>query len=115
MTVEPLPREHPLLDHRGPSSEEDYLALPELVGVRIELIDGDLVMSPWQDNAHQRPVSLLWRAGPAGLGRLRGVGALGICSSAAEESASQSALEAKTGRGEICHERHLGPGRPSSR
>lgn len=58
MTAEPI-QAHPLLDHRGPWSEEDYLALPEVEGARIELVDGDLVMSPWPDNAHQRLVRQL--------------------------------------------------------
>lgn len=76
MTAEPVPQMHPLLDHRGPWSEEDYLALPEMEGVRIELVDGDLVMSPWPDNAHQRLVrqlcSELHRQAPEGYEALPG-------------------------------------------
>lgn len=60
MTAEPVRQAaHPLLDHRGPWSEEDYLALPEVEGSRIELVDGDLVMSPSPDNLHQRLVRQL--------------------------------------------------------
>jgi len=59
MSAEPVQQSHPLLDHRGPWSEEDYLALPEVEGARIELVDGDLVMSPWPDNLHQRLVRQL--------------------------------------------------------
>ncbi|MGH9248446.1 MAG: Uma2 family endonuclease [Acidimicrobiales bacterium] len=59
MTVEPVQHTHPLLDHRGPWSEADYLALPEVEGTRIDLVDGDLVLSPSPDNAHQRLVALL--------------------------------------------------------
>ena len=61
MTAEPVPQTHPLLDHNGPWAEEEYLALPEMDGVRIELVDGDLVMSPSPGNAHQRLVGPLWQ------------------------------------------------------
>lgn len=56
MSAQPAESIHPLLEHRGPWTEHDYLALPELEGTRIELVDGDLVMSPWPDNPHQRLV-----------------------------------------------------------
>ena len=41
-----------LLDHPGPWTEEDFLALPE--DRRIELVDGGLLMSPSAGRAHQR-------------------------------------------------------------
>src|SRR6266545_1021974 len=61
MTADPLQHPHPLLDHRGPWTEEDYLALPEIDGLRLELVDGELIMSPWPDNAHQVMVGYLYR------------------------------------------------------
>ena len=62
MTAEPVPQTHPLLDHNGPWAEEEYLGLPELYGVRIELVDGDLVMSTSPGNAYQRLVGHLLNA-----------------------------------------------------
>ncbi len=61
MTADPVQHVHPLLDHHGPWSEQDYLALPEIEGLRIELVDGDLIMSPGPDNEHQLLVGGLWR------------------------------------------------------
>lgn len=60
MTAEPMYQPHPLLDHRGPWTEEDYLALPEIEGLRIELVDGELIMSPIGEHAHQRLVGRLF-------------------------------------------------------
>jgi Uma2 family endonuclease len=47
-----------LLDHVGPWTEQDYLALPE--DRRIELLDGGLLMSPSAGSRHQRLSSQLW-------------------------------------------------------
>jgi Uma2 family endonuclease len=54
MSAEPIHPAHPLLDHDGPWTEADYLALPPIDGYKVELIDGDLLMSPVGDNPHQR-------------------------------------------------------------
>jgi Uma2 family endonuclease len=58
-----------LLDHAGPWTEQDYLALPE--DRRIELLDGGLLMSPSAGGRHQRLSSQLWyalgKAAPSGL------------------------------------------------
>lgn len=48
-----------LLDHDGPWTEEDFLALPE--DRRIELVDGGLLMSPSAGRRHKRLSSRLWR------------------------------------------------------
>lgn len=61
MSAEPVYATHPLLAHRGPWSEEEYLALPEIEGYRVELLDGDLLMSPAAGSPHQRIGSRLWR------------------------------------------------------
>lgn len=45
--------------HPGPWTEDDYFALPE-VPVRIELVDGALLVSPLSGPVHQR---LAWRLG----------------------------------------------------
>jgi Uma2 family endonuclease len=58
-----------LLDHVGPWTEQDYLALPE--DRRIELLDGGLLVSPSAGGRHQRLSSQLWyalgKAAPSGL------------------------------------------------
>jgi Uma2 family endonuclease len=58
-----------LLDHVGPWTEQDYLALPE--DRRIELLDGGLLMSPAAGSRHQRLsfqlCYALGRAAPSGL------------------------------------------------
>lgn len=41
-----------LFDHAGPWTEEEFLALPE--GRRIELLDGELLVTPSANHAHQR-------------------------------------------------------------
>ncbi|MGH3764662.1 MAG: hypothetical protein ACRDS0_31815 [Pseudonocardiaceae bacterium] len=41
-----------LLDHAGPWTEQDFLALPE--DRRIELLDGELLVSPSPRRRHQR-------------------------------------------------------------
>jgi Uma2 family endonuclease len=49
-----------IFDHDGPWSEEDFLALSE--DPRIELLDGELLVSPSARHAHQRMSSRLWGA-----------------------------------------------------
>jgi Uma2 family endonuclease len=61
MSAEPIESTHPLLVHSGPWSEEEYLALPEIPGYRVELLDGDLLMSPIGASPHQRITLRLWR------------------------------------------------------
>jgi Uma2 family endonuclease len=59
-----------LLDHVGPWTEDEYLALPE-DNRRIELLDGGLLVNPSPSGPHQRLSSHLWlalsTAAPAGL------------------------------------------------
>lgn len=59
-----------LLEHTGPWTEQDYLALPE-DRRRIELLDGSLLVSPSSGGRHQRLSSRLWlamsRVAPDGL------------------------------------------------
>lgn len=59
-----------LLDHVGPWTEDEYLALPE-DNRRIELLDGGLLVNPSPSGPHQRLSSHLWlalsKAAPAGL------------------------------------------------
>lgn len=50
-----------LLEHTGPWTEQDYLALPA-DRRRIELLDGSLLVSPSAGGRHQRLSSQLWRA-----------------------------------------------------
>ncbi|MGH3821859.1 MAG: Uma2 family endonuclease [Pseudonocardiaceae bacterium] len=50
-----------LLDHVGPWTEQDYLALPD-DRRRIELLDGGLLVSPAAGGRHQRLSSQLWHA-----------------------------------------------------
>ncbi len=49
-----------LLDHDGPWTEAEFLALPE--DPRIEMLDGGLLVSPYAGRRHQRLSSPLWRA-----------------------------------------------------
>lgn len=51
---------HVLLDHAGPWTEEEFLALPD--DRRIELLDGRLLVSPGPGGRHQRMSSQLWHA-----------------------------------------------------
>ncbi len=55
------PAQPDLLDHTGPWTERDYLALPE-DRRRIELLDGGLLVSPAAGGRHQRLSSQLWHA-----------------------------------------------------
>jgi len=55
------PAQPDLLDHVGPWTEPDYLALPE-DRRRIELLDGGLLVSPAAGGRHQRLSSQLWHA-----------------------------------------------------
>ncbi len=49
-----------LLDHVGPWTEEEFLALPD--DRRVELLDGGLLVSPHPGGRHQRMSSQLWHA-----------------------------------------------------
>lgn len=49
-----------LLDHAGPWSEQDFFALRE--DRRIELLDGELLVTPSAAHSHQRLSSRLWSA-----------------------------------------------------
>jgi len=49
-----------LFEHAGPWTEDDFLALPE--DRRIELLDGELLVSPGPRHARQRLSSRLWAA-----------------------------------------------------
>jgi Uma2 family endonuclease len=53
MTADPVQHGDPLLSHRGPWTEADYLALPEQEPQRVELIDGELLVTPHGDVQHQ--------------------------------------------------------------
>ncbi len=55
------PAQPDLLDHVGPWTEPDYLALPE-DRRRIELLDGGLLVSPAAGGRHQRLSPQLWHA-----------------------------------------------------
>jgi len=55
------PAQPDLLDHVGPWTEPDYLALPK-GRRRIELLDGGLLVSPAAGGRHQRLSSQLWHA-----------------------------------------------------
>lgn len=61
MTAEPVERIDPIRTHRGPWTEDDYLALGEDQGQDIELVDGSLIVSPHGDTDHQRVEARLWR------------------------------------------------------
>ena len=50
-----------VLEHVGPWTEQDYLALPT-ERQRIELLDGSLLVSPSASNQHRRLSSHLWFA-----------------------------------------------------
>ncbi len=57
----PAQRDQPaLLDHVGPWTEDEFLALPD--DRRIELLDGGLLVSPGPGGRHQRMSSQLWHA-----------------------------------------------------
>ena len=56
----PAQHEPALLDHVGPWTEEEFLALPD--DRRIELLDGGLLVSPGPGGRHQRMSSQLWHA-----------------------------------------------------
>ncbi len=60
------PAQTDLLDHVGPWTEQDYLALPAERG-RIELLDGGLLVSPSPGGRHQRLSSHFWLAVSAAL------------------------------------------------
>jgi Uma2 family endonuclease len=66
-----------MLGHAGPWTEADYLQLPD-DGLRIELVDGALLVNPPPNTAHQRLNSHLWQAlgsaAPPGFEALEGVG-----------------------------------------
>jgi Uma2 family endonuclease len=70
------PAKSGLLDHVGPWTEREYLALPE-DRRRIELLDGGLLVSPAAGSPHQRLSSQLWyalgRAAPSWLEVLEAV------------------------------------------
>lgn len=53
MSTDPIHAAHPLVDHEGPWTEADYLALSPVDGYQGGFIDGDLLMS------HQRTVARL--------------------------------------------------------
>lgn len=54
MTAQPVQRDS-ILAHRGPWAEADYFGLPEQEAQRIELVDGELLVSPHGDGRHQNP------------------------------------------------------------
>lgn len=60
MSAEPVNAAHPLLDHVGPWTEEDFLALPESEGYRVELDDGELHVIPAPTTKHQEVLVRLW-------------------------------------------------------
>lgn len=64
-------------DREGPWTEQDYLSMPG-DGLRIELLDGALLVNPPPGSGHQRlSRNLTWRlatAAPAGMEVLEGVG-----------------------------------------
>jgi Uma2 family endonuclease len=64
-----------MLRHAGPWTEADYLRLPD-DDLRIELVDGTLLVNPPANTAHQRLSSRLWRAlagaAPPGFEALKG-------------------------------------------
>jgi len=66
---------HDLLDHPGPWTEDDFLALP--TDRRVELLDGSLLVSPSTRGRHQWLSSQLWSelrvAAPEGLRALEAV------------------------------------------
>ncbi len=69
---------HPeALRHSGPWTESDYLALPD-DDLRIELLDGALLVNPPPSTSHQRLNSRLWHtldaAAPVGFEVLEGIG-----------------------------------------
>jgi Uma2 family endonuclease len=73
-------RKHPILDHYGPWTLDDVMALPEETTQRVELIDGSLLVSPRGTNPHQRvlgdAVMVLASACPTGLEALPGCNVL---------------------------------------
>jgi Uma2 family endonuclease len=51
---------NPFLDHPLPWTEDEYLAMPEGEGTRVELIDGELRFMPGKDGRHQHVLAHLW-------------------------------------------------------
>jgi Uma2 family endonuclease len=72
--------EHPILDHYGPWTLADVMALPEDTFQRVELVDGSLLVSPLGMYPHQRALGsaamALSRASPVGLQVLPGANVL---------------------------------------
>ena len=66
-----------VLYHEGPWTEVDYLAMPD-DGLRVELLDGSLLVNPPPGGAHQRlSRNVTWRltsAAPPGMEVLEGIG-----------------------------------------
>lgn len=66
-----------VLDHEGPWTEQDYMAMPE-DGLRVELLDGALLVNPPPGGPHQRlSRNVTWRltsAAPSGMEVLEGIG-----------------------------------------
>ncbi|MEU4446857.1 Uma2 family endonuclease [Actinosynnema sp. NPDC050801] len=72
--------EHPILDHHGPWTLTDVMALPEDTFQRVELVDGSLLVSPSGTYPHQLVLGsitmALSRASPVGWEALPGANVL---------------------------------------